>query len=77
MAKFKPFDESKRTFESRLLFIREVFMNKYDNIEILTSGINYKLRQSLNQYEYDLHASKVKLSSEDAIKLMKKLNKEL
>lgn len=67
------FDESLRTFESRLLFIRDIFMNKYPNEQIMKNCIEFKLRKSLENYENDLHKKELNLSDADPIKVLKKM----
>lgn len=71
------FARNKRTFETRLLFIKSVFENKYSNKDILASSIKYKLENTYKQYEYDVHQSALVLKYEDdPLKILKKLNKE-
>lgn len=43
-------DESLRTFESRLLFIKEIFTNTYSEDEILKKCIEHKLKRSYEAY---------------------------
>ena len=43
MAKF---DKNARTFETRVTFIRDIFANKYEPIEIMAHCISYKLDKS-------------------------------
>ena len=40
------FDRSQRTFETRVSFIRDIFTNKYEPLEIMAHCIQYKLDKS-------------------------------
>lgn len=59
------FDKEARTFETRLLYIDEIFTKKYDQEEILTSCITYKLNKTYEQYVADLNASIAALQSKN------------
>ena len=54
--KHEKFDLASRTFETRLIFIRELFANKYSQNNILASCIEHKLKKSfevfLDELEY-------------------------
>jgi len=67
------FPEEQRTFETRLLYIKELFSNLYPKSQIMTSCIEHKLGRSFEQYEQDLKGSVTKLSTEDPIKVLKKI----
>ena len=69
--------EDQRSFESRLLFIRDLFENKYPALDILASSIQYKLGISLDQYREDLHMSALCLQYSNAMRVLNKANKEL
>lgn len=64
-----------RTFETRLLFIKEIFSDKFPPEVVLQSAIQYKLGASLEQYKIDTDASLKVLQTESSTKLLKKLNK--
>ena len=54
MAKF---DFDKRTFETRVKFINQLFTSKYTATEIMASCIKYKLGKSYEQYLKDVTKS--------------------
>ena len=61
-------NKEERTFETRLLFIKELFENRYSRTDIMASCVNFKLKNSLNNYIMDMDASieclkKAKLTS--------------
>lgn len=62
------------TFESRLLFILDIFSNLYSQEEILTSCINFKLKNENRNYEQALKQSLAVLSAKDPISVLRKLN---
>ena len=70
----------KKTFESRLKFIREVFENKQSQDEILTSCIQFKLGKSYENYLEDVNNSLNTIRStaipKNPISVLKKVNKE-
>lgn len=68
--------EINRSFESRLLFIKDIFANKYEPIDIMASSVQYKLGMSLLQYREDLHTSALSLQYNKAMKVLNKMNKE-
>ena len=51
MAKF---DRNQRTFETRVSFIRDIFTNKYEPIDIMAHCIQYKLDKSFEAYFNDI-----------------------
>ena len=71
MAKF---DWDKRTFETRLLFIKELFTNTYSQTAIMSHCIQYKLDKSFQQYVKELNKSVWNLEGEDPIKILKKID---
>lgn len=71
----KKFDYDKRTFETRVTFIRDIFTEKYDPSSILTSCIQYKLRISLENYIDDLKFSAWRIYGEDPIKVLKRIDR--
>jgi hypothetical protein len=48
------FDRNSRTFETRVSFIRDIFSNKYEPIEIMAHCIQYKLSKSYEAYLEDV-----------------------
>lgn len=71
MAKF---DRSQRTFETRVSFIRDIFSNKYEPIEIMAHSIQYKLDKSLEVYFEDILKNIWNLNGQDPIKVLKSLD---
>ena len=66
--------EENRTFETRLLFIRDIFLNKYPNDVIMANCIQYKLNMSYDTYSRQLDDSIRALKVEDPIKILKKVD---
>lgn len=71
MAKF---DRDSRTFETRVSFIRDIFTNKYEPIEIMAHCIKYKLDKSYEVYLGDILKSVWNLNGKDPIKILKSIN---
>ena len=69
------FDRSQRTFETRVLFIKDIFTNKYEPIEIMAHCIQYKLDKSYEAYLNDVLRSAWNLHGKDPIKLLKQIDK--
>lgn len=67
-------DRADRTFESRLLFIAEIFSNKYEDYQIMASCINHKLNESYKAYVKEIHKSLWNLYGKDPITLLKKID---
>lgn len=67
------FPEELRTFETRLLFIKELFENKFDNIDIMAHSIAHKLDWSYLQYSEILRRCTYQLTGEDPLEVLKKL----
>ena len=51
------FDEASRSFETRLLFVKELFENKYSQADILASCIKHKLKRSFESFLEELEYS--------------------
>lgn len=68
------FDRNSRTFETRVSFIRDIFSNKYEPIEIMAHCIQYKLSKSYEAYLEDVLKSVWNLNGEDPIKILKKID---
>lgn len=73
MAKF---DRDSRTFETRVSFIRDIFMNKYEPIEIMAHSISYKLDKSYEIYLKDILKSIWNLQGQDPMKILKRIDKD-
>lgn len=71
MAKF---DRDSRTFETRVSFIRDIFTNKYEPIEIMAHCITYKLDKSYEVYLGDILKSVWNLNGKDPMKILKSIN---
>lgn len=67
------FPEEYKTFETRLLFIRELFTNTYERHQIMASCINYKLGKSYEMYLKDIHRSLWNLNGKDPMAILKKI----
>lgn len=73
MAKF---DRTQRTFETRVTFIRDIFSNKFEPIEIMAHCIKYKLDKSYEVYLKDVLKSVWNLDGQDPIKVLKRIDKD-
>ena len=73
MAKF---DRNSRTFETRVLFIRDIFSNKYEPIEIMAHCVKYKLDKSYEVYLKDVLTSVWNLNGQDPIKILKRIDRD-
>ena len=69
------FDRSQRTFETCVLFIKDIFTNKYEPIEIMAHCIQYKLDKSYEAYFNDILKSVWNLHGKDPIKILKQIDK--
>jgi hypothetical protein len=69
------FDRNQRTFETRVSFIRDIFTNKYEPIEIMAHCVQYKLDKSYEMYFSDILKSIWNLNGQDPIKLLKRIDK--
>ena len=73
MAKF---NRDARTFETRVSFIRDIFTNKYEPIEIMAHCVQYKLDKSFECYLNDILKSIWNLAGEDPIKILRRIDKD-
>ena len=73
MAKF---DRDSRTFETRVGFIRDIFSNKYQPIEIMAHCIQYKLNKSYEIYLKDILKSIWNLDGQDPMKILKRVDRD-
>lgn len=67
------FDESERTFETRLLFLKSIYEDKHDNIDIMKKCIEHKLNRSLDFYLKELTNSYNNLGAENSIKVLRRI----
>ncbi len=68
------FSRDQRTFETRVSFIRDIFTNKYEPIEIMAHCVQYKLDKSYEMYFKDILKSIWNLHGQDPIKLLKRID---
>ena len=73
MAKF---DRNARTFETRVTFVRDIFTNKYQPIEIMAHCIQYKLDKSYEVYLKDILKSVWNLNGQDPMKILKRVDSD-
>lgn len=73
MAKF---DRNSRTFETRVTFIRDIFSNKYQPIEIMAHCVKYKLDKSYEIYLKDILKSIWNLNGQDPMKILKRVDSD-
>lgn len=73
MAKF---DRDARTFETRVTFIRDIFSNKFEPIEIMAHCIQYKLDKSYEIYLKDVLKSVWNLNGQDPMKILKRVDSD-
>ena len=71
MAKFNRYA---RTFETRVAFIKYIFTNKYQPIDIMAHCIQYKLDKSFEIYFNDILKSVWNLHGQDPIKILKQID---
>ena len=68
------FNRDQRTFETRVSFIRDIFTNKYEPLEIMAHSIQYKLDKSYEMYFNDILKSIWNLNGQDPIKILKRID---
>ena len=73
MAKF---DRDSRTFETRVTFIRDIFSNKHNPIEIMAHSIKYKLDKSYEIYLKDILKSIWNLNGQDPMKILNRIDRD-
>ena len=73
MAKF---DREARTFETRISFIRDIFTNKYEPIDIMAHCVKYKLDKSYEVYIKDIFKSIWTLNGQDPMKVLKQIDSD-
>ena len=70
-------DYDTRTFETRLLFIKEIFSNTFDKSDIMGRCILYKLNKSLEDYKKQVDKSANILNDKDPIAVLKGLKSRI
>lgn len=65
------FPEEARTFETRVLFIRELFTNLFPQQDIMAHCILHKLDRSYLLYCKELENSILNLTGEDPLRVLK------
>ena len=66
-------NKEERTFETRLQFIKGIFENRYSRTDIMASCVNFKLKNSLNNYIEEMDKSLERLGNANLISVMKKM----
>ena len=74
MVKNTKFPEDKRTFETRLTFIKEIFTNKYEPYQIMAQCIQHKLDKSYEAYVKEIHKILRLLEGKDPMAILKKID---
>lgn len=64
-----------RTFETRLLFIKEIFENKYSAEDIFRQSIEHRLGRTYEAYLDELNQSLEILLEKKTLTVMKKVSK--
>lgn len=65
------FPEEARTFETRVLFIKELFTNLFPQCDIMAHCIVHKLDRSYLMYCKELENSILNLTGEDPLRVLK------
>lgn len=69
------FDKEGRTFETRLVYIKEIFSNKYSQDDILKGCIEYKLNKTYETYLRELkHSVSILTGLDKPVEVLKKLD---
>ena len=72
--KIPKFDEDKRTFETRLQFIHDIFTHPHTKDQIMARCIQHKLDKSFEAYVKEIHKSLWALYGKDPIMLLKNID---
>ena len=67
------FPEEARTFETRVSFIRDIFVSKHTNSQIMAHCIQHKLGRSFDAYLKEINRSVWTLRGEDPMKVLKRV----
>ena len=68
-------DYNTRTFETRLLFIKELFEHTFDKSIIMGRSVQYKLNGNLARSEEIIQDSYERLANENPLTVLTKINK--
>lgn len=68
------FPEELRTFETRVQFIRDIFVSKYTRDEIMTRCVQHKLGRSFEAYMDAVNKSVWTLEGEDPMRILKRID---
>ena len=68
-------DYDTRTFETRLLFIKELFEHTFDKSIIMGRSVQYKLNGNLARSEEIIQDSYERLANENPLTVLTKINK--
>lgn len=74
--KLNKFPEEERTFETRVLFIKEIFVSKHTNTQIMAHCIQHKLGRSFEAYLKDVNKSVWTLRGEDPMQVLKRIDRK-
>jgi len=74
MVKIEKFPEEERTFETRLIFIHDIFANRYPRSQIMAHCIQHKLDKSYEAYVKEIHKSLWQLYGKDPMAVLKKID---
>lgn len=64
-----------RTFESRLLFLKDIFENTFSKSEIMGRCILYKLNGTYDTYQENINRSAEKIVNNNPLTMLTRLNK--
>lgn len=64
-----------RTFETRLLFIKDIFENTFSRSDIMGRCILYKLNGTYNKYQQDLKQGSDLITEQNPVTMLNKLAK--
>lgn len=67
------FPEELRNFETRLLFIEELFTNLFSQYDIMAHCAVHKLDWSYLEYVEELQKSMLKLTGEDPLQVLRRI----
>lgn len=68
------FPERERTFETRVLFIRELFTSRYEPYKIMANCVRHKLDRSYDAYLKEIHRSVLALDNKDPLAVLKRID---
>lgn len=68
-------DYNLRTFETRLLFIKDLFEHTFSKSDIMGRCILYKLNGTYNKYQQDLKHSADLIENQNSVAMLTKLAK--